>query len=55
MLMILDLRLPTAEQFKGEGGPETDIKVQSEARPGDQDTLNLQDMKKRGIAGETVQ
>lgn len=44
------IRLPKAEHFKGAGGPEDDIKINSEQRPGDQDTLNLQDMKKRGIA-----
>lgn len=44
-------RLPTAGQFQGEGGPETDIKIHSESHPGDQDTLNLQEMKKKGLAG----
>ncbi|KAJ6036517.1 hypothetical protein N7540_000796 [Penicillium herquei] len=43
-------RLPTAGQFKGTGGPEDNVKIDSENRPGDQDALNLQDMKKRGIA-----
>ncbi|KAJ5636595.1 uncharacterized protein N7484_009908 [Penicillium longicatenatum] len=43
-------RLPKAEHFKGPGGPEDNIKIDSENRPGDQDTLNLQGMKQRGIA-----
>ncbi|KAJ6005501.1 hypothetical protein N7451_003445 [Penicillium sp. IBT 35674x] len=43
-------RLPKAEHFKGPGGPEDKIKIDSEQRPGDQDTLNLQEMKQRGIA-----
>ncbi|KAJ5748808.1 uncharacterized protein N7511_010504 [Penicillium nucicola] len=43
-------RLPKAEHFLGAGGPETSVKEDSESRPGDQDTLNLQDMKRRGIA-----
>lgn len=48
---ISSYRLPTAGQFQGQGGPETDIKIQAENRPGDQDTLNLQEMKKKGLAG----
>lgn len=44
------IRLPKAEHFKGPGGPEDNIKIDSEQRPGDQDTLNLQGMKQRGIA-----
>ncbi|KAJ5084639.1 hypothetical protein NUU61_009218 [Penicillium alfredii] len=44
-------RLPEAKDFQGPGGPEDNVKVESENRPGDQDTLNLQDMKNRGIAG----
>ncbi|KAF7719878.1 Uncharacterized protein PECH_000942 [Penicillium ucsense] len=43
-------RLAKGEQYLGEGGPETNIKKDSESRPGDQDTLNLQEMKQRGIA-----
>ncbi|KAJ5157227.1 uncharacterized protein N7482_008327 [Penicillium canariense] len=43
-------RLPKAEHFQGPGGPEDKIKIDSENRPGDPDTLNLQDMKRRGIA-----
>lgn len=47
---ITSFRLPNAGQFKGTGGPEDSVKIDSENRPGDQDALNLQDMKKRGIA-----
>ncbi|KAJ5929166.1 hypothetical protein N7454_007014 [Penicillium verhagenii] len=43
-------RLPQAGQFNGSGGPEDNVKIDSENRPGDQDALNLQDMKQRGIA-----
>ncbi|KAJ5625878.1 hypothetical protein N7510_002187 [Penicillium lagena] len=43
-------RLPQASQFQGAGGPEDNVKIESERRPGDQDTLNLQDMKRRGLA-----
>jgi hypothetical protein len=43
-------RLPKAEHFQGTGGPESSVKEDSESRPGDQDALNLQDMKRRGIA-----
>ncbi|KAJ5278947.1 hypothetical protein N7478_004319 [Penicillium angulare] len=42
-------RLPTAGQFNGTGGPEDNVKIDSENRPGDQDALNLQDMKRRGV------
>ncbi|KAJ5678872.1 hypothetical protein N7462_007116 [Penicillium macrosclerotiorum] len=43
-------RLPTAKHFQGPGGPEDNIKADSENRTGDQNTLSLQDMKHRGIA-----
>ncbi|CAL5867611.1 uncharacterized protein PFLUO_LOCUS1830 [Penicillium psychrofluorescens] len=43
-------RLPHADQFQGDGGPEDKVKLESERRPGDQDTLNLQDMKREGLA-----
>lgn len=43
-------RLAPAGEYQGEGGPEDKVKLQSENRPGDQDTLNLQDMKREGIA-----
>ncbi|OJJ86401.1 uncharacterized protein ASPGLDRAFT_23602 [Aspergillus glaucus CBS 516.65] len=43
-------RLATAGEFQGKGGPEDKAKIQGERRPGDQDTLNLQDLKREGIA-----
>jgi hypothetical protein len=43
-------RLPNAGQFKGSGGPEDDIKIQSENRGGDQEVPVLQDLKRRGVA-----
>ncbi|PLB46753.1 hypothetical protein P170DRAFT_511437 [Aspergillus steynii IBT 23096] len=43
-------RLAQAGEYEGKGGPEDKVKIQSERRPGDQDTLNLQDMKREGIA-----
>jgi hypothetical protein len=43
-------RLPKAEQFQGAGGPETGVKQYSENRPGDQDALDPQEMKRRGLA-----
>lgn len=43
-------RLAPAGEYQGKGGPEDKVKLQSENRPGDQDTLNLQDMKREGIA-----
>ncbi|OOQ87046.1 hypothetical protein PEBR_18555 [Penicillium brasilianum] len=45
-------RIPTAEKFWGPGGPEDKIKIQSESRPGDPDTLTPQDMKRRGLASK---
>lgn len=50
VLLWLYDSLAKAEQYLGEGGPESNIKKESESRPGDQDTLNLQGMKQRGIA-----
>ncbi|KAJ6102140.1 hypothetical protein N7486_004567 [Penicillium sp. IBT 16267x] len=44
-------RLPNAGHFNGPGGPEDKIKIESENRPGDDDTLTLQDMKRKGLAG----
>ena len=43
-------RLAPAGEYEGPGGPEDKVKIESERRPGDQDTLNLQDMKREGIA-----
>ncbi|KAF3394579.1 hypothetical protein F1880_005138 [Penicillium rolfsii] len=43
-------RLATAAQYQGPGGPEDKIKLESENRPGDQDTIDVQTMKRRGIA-----
>ncbi|CAG8289720.1 unnamed protein product [Penicillium salamii] len=43
-------RLPTAGQFNGTGGPEDDIKLESNNRGGDQEVPNLQDLKRRGVA-----
>ncbi|KAJ5818436.1 hypothetical protein N7474_004027 [Penicillium riverlandense] len=43
-------RLAHAEEYQGPGGPEDKVKIESERRPGDQDTLNLQDMKRSGLA-----
>ncbi|KAJ5246111.1 hypothetical protein N7468_001094 [Penicillium chermesinum] len=43
-------RLPQASHFNGPGGPEDKVKIESENRAGDQDTLTLQDMKRRGVA-----
>ncbi|KAJ6079140.1 hypothetical protein N7467_008893 [Penicillium canescens] len=43
-------RLPKAEHFQGADGPEYGVKQYSENRPGDQDALNLQDLKRRGLA-----
>ncbi|KAJ5911582.1 uncharacterized protein N7473_000885 [Penicillium subrubescens] len=45
-----DDRGSTGEQYLGPGGPEDKIKKESEYRPGDQDTINVQTMKRRGIA-----
>ncbi|PYH95038.1 hypothetical protein BO71DRAFT_449698 [Aspergillus ellipticus CBS 707.79] len=43
-------RLAPAGEFEGPGGPEDKVKLEAERRPGDQDTLNLQDQKREGIA-----
>lgn len=48
--LLTSTRLPHADQFQGDGGPEDKVKLESERRPGDQDTLNLQDMKREGLA-----
>ncbi|KAJ5130954.1 uncharacterized protein N7515_006993, partial [Penicillium bovifimosum] len=42
-------RLPRATHFQGEGGPEEKAAIESQRRPGDQDTLNVQDMMQHGI------
>jgi hypothetical protein len=42
-------RLAPAGDYEGEGGPEDKVKLESERRPGDQDTLNLQDLKRQGL------
>jgi hypothetical protein len=47
---LLKYRLATGEQYLGEGGPEDKIKIKSQYRPGDQDSINVQTMKRRGIA-----
>lgn len=47
---LLKYRLATGEQYLGEGGPEDKIKMESQYRPGDQDGINVQTMKRRGIA-----
>lgn len=49
-VLIWYTRLPKAGEFEGKGGPETKVKMESERRPGDDDTLNLQDMKRENIA-----
>ncbi|OGE58397.1 hypothetical protein PENARI_c001G07731 [Penicillium arizonense] len=43
-------RLPKAEHFQGDDGPETGVKQYSENRPGDQEALDPQDLKRRGLA-----
>ena len=43
------VRLARAGDFEGKGGPEDKVKMDSIRRPGDDDTLNLQDMKREGI------
>lgn len=47
-------RLSQAGEFEGKGGPEEKVKMDSSRRPGDDDTLNLQEMKQEGIAGRQV-
>ncbi|EAW08369.1 uncharacterized protein ACLA_031020 [Aspergillus clavatus NRRL 1] len=42
-------RISKAGQFQGAGGPEDKVKIESERRPGDDNTLNLQDMKREGL------
>ncbi|THC92542.1 hypothetical protein EYZ11_007995 [Aspergillus tanneri] len=39
-----------AREYEGEDGPEYKVKIDSERRPGDQDTLTLPDMKHEDIA-----
>lgn len=43
-------RLPQAKHFQGRGGPEDNVKIESEQRPGDQEVPNLQDLNRRGVA-----
>ncbi|RMJ23591.1 hypothetical protein PHISP_05546 [Aspergillus sp. HF37] len=42
-------RLSKAGEFEGKGGPEDKVKMDSARRPGDDDTMNLQEMKQKGI------
>lgn len=42
-------RLPRAEHFQGTGGPEDNVRIESANRGGDQDTLDIQDMKRHGL------
>ncbi|RHZ66375.1 uncharacterized protein CDV56_109201 [Aspergillus thermomutatus] len=42
-------RISKAGHFQGPGGPEDKVRIDSERRPGDDDTLNLQDMKREGL------
>lgn len=48
--MIWLSRLAKAGQYNGPGGPEDKVKLESERRPGDQDTLGIQDLKREGLA-----
>jgi hypothetical protein len=48
--LFCSFRLPNAGQFNGTGGPEDDIKIQSQNRGGDQEVPDLQDLKRRGVA-----
>ncbi|PIG85553.1 hypothetical protein AARAC_007741 [Aspergillus arachidicola] len=43
-------RLAPASEYEGTGGPEDKVKLESERRPGDQDTLNIQDLKTKGLS-----
>ncbi|KEY77157.1 hypothetical protein BA78_7591 [Aspergillus fumigatus] len=43
-------RISKAGQFQGSGGPEDKVKIESQRRPGDDDVLNLQEMKREGLA-----
>ncbi|GFF54750.1 hypothetical protein IFM61606_03352 [Aspergillus udagawae] len=46
-------RISKAFQFEGSGeGPEDKVRIESQRRPGDDDTLNLQEMKREGLARE---
>ncbi|RHZ55288.1 hypothetical protein CDV55_101288 [Aspergillus turcosus] len=42
-------RISKAGQFNGPGGPEDKVRIDSELRPGDDDSLNLQEMKREGL------
>lgn len=43
-------RLAPAAEYKGTGGPEDKVKIESERHGGDQEALSYQDMKHEGIA-----
>ncbi|KAH1555548.1 hypothetical protein KXX57_003227 [Aspergillus fumigatus] len=43
-------RISKAGQFQGSGGPEDKVKIESQRRPVDDDVLNLQEMKREGLA-----
>jgi hypothetical protein len=47
-------RISKAGEFEGPdfGGPEDKVRIESQRRPGDDDTLNLQEMKREGLARE---
>ncbi|RJE20733.1 hypothetical protein PHISCL_06928 [Aspergillus sclerotialis] len=42
-------RLPKADEFEGRGGPEDKVKIESERRPGDDDTFNQQEMHQKRL------
>lgn len=48
--MLSITRLAPASEYEGTGGPEDKVKLESERRPGDQDTLNIQDLKTKGLS-----
>ncbi|KAF4216060.1 hypothetical protein CNMCM8980_009244 [Aspergillus fumigatiaffinis] len=45
-------RISKAGHFQEFGGPEDKVRIESERRPGDDDTLNLQEMKREGLVRE---
>jgi hypothetical protein len=48
-ILTTPFRLSKAGEFEGKGGPEDKIQMDSARRPGDDDTMNLQEMKQKGI------
>ncbi|GFF32909.1 hypothetical protein IFM58399_03361 [Aspergillus lentulus] len=42
-------RISKASQFEESGGPEDKVRIESQRRPGDDDALNLQEMKREGL------